>query len=132
MAKTDYKTVEDYLQAFRGEILDRLQIIRKIVLDTVSEAEETISYQILCFKYHGYLLYYCAFSKHISLSHPFSDAFWNQFKADLEEYKTSKAAIQFPHAQPLPEGMIKEMVTFRKQENELLAKTKIKQSSFKF
>lgn len=124
MAKTDYKTVEDYLQAFSGEMLDRLQIIRKIVLDTVPDVEETISYQIPCFKYHGYLLYYCAFPKHISLSHSFSDAFWNRFKADLEGYKTSKAAIQFPHAQPLPTAMIKEIATFRKQENELLAKTK--------
>lgn len=84
----------------------------------VAEAEETISYQIPCFKYKGYLIYYCAFPKHITLSNPYSEAFWEYFKADLEGYKTSKSAIQIPMAKPLPEKLIEKIVTFRKTENE--------------
>ncbi|HKG06516.1 MAG TPA: DUF1801 domain-containing protein [Pedobacter sp.] len=118
MAKTDYQSINDYHQTFSGEALARMETIRKIIHDVVPGAEETISYQIPCFKYNGYLIYYCAFPNHISLSNPFSAAFWEHFKADLEGYKTSKAVIQFPANKPLPEQLIKEIIAFRKKENE--------------
>lgn len=118
MAKTDYQSVDEYHEAFSGETLARMQTVRKIIHEVVPDVEECISYQIPCFKYNGYLIYYCAFPKHITLSNPYSMGFWEHFKGDLEGYKTSKAAIQFPTAQPLPEKLIKEIVTFRKKENE--------------
>jgi len=123
MAKTNYQTIDEYHQAFSGETLKRMQTIRKIINKAVPDAEESISYQIPCFKYHGYLIYYCAFPKHISLSHPYSDAFWEHFKADLAGYKTSKSVIQIPTDNPLPEALIKRIVTFRKKENEEKVKT---------
>lgn len=126
MAKTNYQTIDEYHQAFSGDTLDRMKTIRKIIKDVVPDAEEGISYQIPCFKYNGYLIYYCAFPKHITLSHPYSEAFWEHFKADLEGYKTSKAAIQIPADKPLPEKLIKRIVTFRKRENEENAKRKKK------
>ncbi|WP_057936132.1 iron chaperone [Algoriphagus resistens] len=126
MAKTDYQTIDDYHLGFSGEHLNRMQLIRKIIKDLVPEAEETISYQIPCFKYHGYLIYYCAFAKHISLSNPYSEAFWEHFKTDLQGYKTSKSVIQFPMEKPLPEQLIKKIVGFRKKENETKAKPKSK------
>lgn len=101
MAKTNYQSIDEYHQVFDGETLQRMETIRKIIHDLVPGAEECISYQIPCIKYHGYLLYYCAFPKHISLSNPFSQAFWEHFKTDLEGYKTSKAVIQFPTDKPL-------------------------------
>lgn len=118
MAKTDYQTIDQYHGAFTGEALTRMQTIRKIINEVVPEAEEVISYQIPCFKYHGYLIYYCAFPKHITLSNPYSEAFWEHFRADLEGYKTSKSAIQIPTDKPLPEALIKKIVAFRKKENE--------------
>lgn len=123
MAKSNYKTIDDYHQTFSGEHLNRMQIIRKIIKELVPETEETISYQIPCFKYHGYLIYYCAFTNHISISYPYSEAFWNHFRTDLQGYKTSKSAIQFPMENPLPEKLIKEIISFRKKENE--AKQKV-------
>lgn len=115
MAKTNYQSIDEYHATFEGETLKRLQTIRKIIKALVPDAEETISYQIPCFKYKGYLLYYCAFPKHITLSHPFSEAFWEEFGEELEGYKTSKAAIQLPITQPLPEKLIKKIVSFRKK-----------------
>ncbi|MFN3665136.1 MAG: iron chaperone [Sediminibacterium sp.] len=119
MAKTNYLTIDQYHAAFSGESLKRMQRIRDIINKTVPEAEECISYQIPCFKYKGYLIYYAAFANHITLSNPFSQAFLDTFKEDLKNYKVSKAAIQFPNDQPLPEKMIKRMILFRKKENEL-------------
>lgn len=118
MAKTDYRSVDQYHDAFSGESLARMQTIRKIIHDVVPDVEEVISYQIPCFKYKGYLIYYCAFPKHISLSHPYSEAFWEHFKADLEGYKTSKSVIQFPTDKPFPEALIRAIIAFRKKEND--------------
>ncbi|WP_353185245.1 DUF1801 domain-containing protein [Parapedobacter lycopersici] len=122
MAKTNYQTIDEYHDAFSGEALARMQTIRKIIRETVPDAEEGISYQIPCFKYHGYLIYYCAFPKHISLSHPYSDAFWEHFKTDLAGFKTSKSVIQIPTDKPLPEALIRKIIGFRKKENEEKAK----------
>src|SRR5688500_6332042 len=97
MAKTDYKTIDEYKSEFSGEQLERMQAIRNIIHEVVPGAEEMISYQIPCFKHNGYLIYYCAFPKHITLSHPYSAAFWKHFEADLQGYKVSKAAIQIPN-----------------------------------
>lgn len=126
MAKTNYQSIDDYHHAFSGEALARMQAIRKIVNKLVPEAEETISYQIPCFKYNGYLVYYCAFPNHISLSHPYSERFWEHFKTELEGYKTSKSVIQFPMDKALPEKLIMKIVAFRKKENEENAANKKK------
>jgi uncharacterized protein YdhG (YjbR/CyaY superfamily) len=118
MAKTDYKTIDEYHKAHVPESRARMQRIREIVHEIVPDAEETISYQIPCFKYKGYLIYYAAFAKHISLSNPFSEAFLKRFSTDLKKYKVSKAAIQLPADAPLPEELIKRIIKFRKEEND--------------
>jgi len=119
MAKTDYQTIDQYHAAFSGDTLVRMQKIRKLIKSVVPDVEECISYQIPCFKYKGYLIYYAAFAKHITLSHPFSQEFLDAFQEELQGYKLSKAAIQIPNDQSLPEEMIKRMILFRKKENEL-------------
>lgn len=123
MAKTDYKTIDQYHKNFSGDVLERMKTIRGIIHKIVPDVEETISYQIPCFKYNGYLIYYCAFAKHITISNPYSKAFWEEFKDDLEGYKTSKSAIQIPNDKPLPEKLIKKIIEFRKKEN-MAAKVK--------
>lgn len=118
MAKTDYKTIDQYHMAHPGEVVERMQAIRNAVHKAVPGAEEVISYQIPCFKYNGYLIYYSAYTKHISLSYPFTPAFLAHFKEELKNYKVSKSAIQFPHDEKLPIKLISQMIAFRKKENE--------------
>ena len=118
MAKTNYQSIDEYHNAFSPEVALRLQQVRNIIHDIVPEVEETISYQIPCFKYKGYLIYYAAFPNHITLSHPFSPAFLQHFHAQLANYKLSKAALQLPIKDPLPVDFIKAIIQFRKQENE--------------
>lgn len=122
MAKTNYQSIDEYHAAFTGETLQRLKTIREIIHAAVPTVEEAISYQIPCFKHHGYLIYYAAFPKHITLSHPYSQAFLENFKTDLEGYKMSKAALQIPTDKPLPEKLIKRIVLFRRKENEAVGK----------
>lgn len=117
MAQTDYKTIDEYHSAFPAEARKRMEQIRSVIKDIAPEAEEVISYQIPAFKIgKHFLIYYCAFTKHLTLSSPWSKAFLDNFEADLKELKVSKSAIQFPLSQPLPVDLIRQVVTFRKQE----------------
>lgn len=124
MAKTDYKTIDEYHNVFPAELQERMQSIRTVVHKIVPDVEEVISYQIPCFKYQGYLIYYSAYAKHISLSYPFSAALLKKFETELSKFKVSKSAIQFPNNEPLPLDLIKGIVEFRKKENEETVKAK--------
>lgn len=118
MAKTDYKTINEYHEAYPEDVQVRLQTIRELVHEVVPEVEEVISYQIPAFKIgKSFLVYYAAFAKHITLSSPWSDAFLAEFEKELKELKTSRAAIQFPNDQPLPLVLIKKILNFRKKES---------------
>ncbi|UII33165.1 DUF1801 domain-containing protein [Fulvivirga ulvae] len=118
MAKTDYKTIDEYHKAFTGDTLKRMQAIRELVHKVAPESQEVISYQIPAFKlgekYH--LIYYCAFSKHLTISSPWSEAMLKEFEAELKDYKVSKSAIQLPLDKPLPIDLIKRILQFRKKE----------------
>lgn len=124
MAKTSYQTIDEYNSTFPADVVERMETIRRIIHKVVPGVEETISYQIPCFKYNGYLIYYSAYTSHISLSSPFSQAFLEHFKDDLAPYKVSKSAIQLPNKEALPVQLIKKMIEFRKSENAAPAKKK--------
>lgn len=117
MAKTNFQTIDEYHGLFPVAIQERMEQIRNIVHTVVPDAGEVISYQIPCFKYLGYLIYYSAYAGHISLSYPYSNELLQAFKDELKNYKVSKSAIQFPHNKELPVKLIKGIVEFRKQEN---------------
>ncbi|WP_339701018.1 DUF1801 domain-containing protein [uncultured Roseivirga sp.] len=120
MAKTDYRTIEEYHKVFSGDTLERMQTIRELVHKVAPEVEEVISYQIPAFKlgdkYH--LIYYCAFPKHLTISSPWSEAMLKEFEVELKDYKVSKSAIQLPLGKPLPLDLIKRILEFRKKEFE--------------
>jgi uncharacterized protein YdhG (YjbR/CyaY superfamily) len=127
MAKTDYKSIDEYHKAFEGGALKRMGVIRELVHEVAPEVIEVISYQIPAFKIGDkfHLIYYCAFPKHISISSPWSEAMLKKFEADLKEMKVSKSAIQFPHDKPLPLDLIKRILVFRKKEFEAKPKKMI-------
>ena len=119
MAKTDYKNVNEYHQAFPKDIQERLQTIRTLVHQAAPEADEVISYQIPAFKMgKRFLIYYSAYAKHISLSSPWSDALLKEFAPELKGFTVSKSAIQLPNDKALPIDFIKRVLKFRKKEIE--------------
>ena len=119
MAKTDYKTINEYHKAFPAEIQKRMQAIRETVHKVAPEAEEVISYQIPAFKIEKFfLIYYSAYEKHISLASPWSEALLKEFASELKDLKVTKSAIQLPNDKPLSIDFIKRLVKFRKSENE--------------
>jgi uncharacterized protein YdhG (YjbR/CyaY superfamily) len=124
MAKLEYKSIDHYHKAFPAEIAQRMQQIRDAVHKVVPDAEEVISYNIPCFKYDGWLVYYSAYTGHISLSYPYSKQFLAEFAEELKAFKVSKSAIQFPNDEKFPIALITKMIRFRKKENEVAPKKK--------
>jgi uncharacterized protein YdhG (YjbR/CyaY superfamily) len=120
MAKTDFKSIDEYHENFSDEALERMNTIRALVHKIAPDAQEVISYQIPAFKIDQkiYLIYYCAFAKHISISSPWSEAFLKEFEQDLKGMKVSKSVIQFPLDEKLPITLITRILKFRKKESE--------------
>lgn len=108
-------SVEGYISGYPTHVQSLLREIRSIILTTVPEAEEMISYQMPAYKYHGALVYFGGFKNHIGL-YPTASGI-THFSQQLKAYTTSKGAIQFPIDQPLPKQLIKDIVKFRKKEN---------------
>lgn len=110
-------SIDEYLATVPSEeARTRLETLRSIVLEMVPDAEELISYQIPSFKYHGMLVGFAAY-KHFCSLYPLNGHTIKQFESELSDYKTSKAAIQFPHNKPIPEELVRRIVAKRVEEN---------------
>ena len=117
MAKTDFKTIDEYHSTFPAEDREKMQAIREIVHKVAPEAEEVISYQIPAFKIgKKFLIYYSAYANHISLASPWSEALLQAFATELKGLKVTKSVIQLPNSEPLPLDFIERLVKFRKDE----------------
>jgi uncharacterized protein YdhG (YjbR/CyaY superfamily) len=117
MAKTDFKTVDEYIGTFPKAVQDILEQIRTTIQKAVPAAEEVISYQIPAYKFHGWVLYFSAHKHHYSLSCPPPFTVFDVFKRELSPYEVSKSAIRFPMDKPVPVDLISEIATYRAREN---------------
>lgn len=124
MAKTDFKTIDEYIATQPDKTQEVLRLIRKTIHEAVPEAEEVISYQIPAFKFHGWVLYFSAYTNHYSLSCPPPFTIFEAFKDDLAPYEMLKSAIRFPLDRPVPVKLIADMAKYRAQENVALEATK--------
>lgn len=115
MAKTDFKSIDEYIETFPEDIQVILKKVRQIVHSAVPEAEEVISYQLPAFKYHGFILYFGAYTNHFSISAP--PPTFEVFKKELEGYEVSKSAVKFPYEKPVPVELISEIAKYRAKKN---------------
>lgn len=113
-------TVDEYIAAFPKEVQQLLLQMRKTIKAAAPKAEELISYGMPGYKYHGMLVYFSGFAKHIGFyAVPSGHA---AFKKELSGYKQGKGSVQFPLDKPLPLALVKKIVQFRVKENETKAK----------
>lgn len=116
MANTNFQSIEEYISTFPDDVQKILQNIRKTIQEAVPGAEEKISYQMPAFKYHGMLVWYAAWKKHIGL-YPKTPGIEVAFEKELSEYEKSKGTIKFPLDKPMPYGLIGKIAQFRAKEN---------------
>ena len=105
--------VDEYLRGLEEPKRGTLQALRSTILEIVPEAEEIISYRVPAFRVRGLTVAgFAAFRDHLSYL-PFSGSVLVQLADQLEGYTMTKSALHFAIDQPLPEALVKELITVR-------------------
>jgi uncharacterized protein YdhG (YjbR/CyaY superfamily) len=125
MAKTDFKTVDEYISTHPDAVQPTLQRVREAIRKAMPDAQEVISYQIPAYKVDGsVVLYFAGWKQHYSI-YPATDALLDEFKDDLAPYTVEKATIRFPLSQPVPVKLIERIAKFRVKETTERGKRKL-------
>jgi uncharacterized protein YdhG (YjbR/CyaY superfamily) len=116
MAKTDFKSVNEYIASKPSDVRPILKRVRSVIRKAIPAAEEVISYQIPVYKLNGVpVLYFAGWKQHYSL-YPASDALVAAFKDELSHYDLSKGTIRFPLSKPVPVELIERIAKFRAEQ----------------
>jgi len=116
-AKTDFRSVDEYIKAFPKDVQDLLEKMRQTIKKAAPGAVEVISYQMPTFKLKGKnLVYFAAFKNHIGF-YPVPSGV-AAFKKELSPYKQGKGSVQFPFDKPVPYDLVRRIVQFRAREQQ--------------
>jgi len=117
MAKSDFKSVDQYIASQPKAVQGLLERVRSTIRKAVPGAEEVISYQIPAYKLRGgAVLYFAGWKQHYSL-YPATAQLVAAFKDDLAPYEVNnKGTIRFPLSQPVPVKLIGRIAKFRAKE----------------
>ncbi len=107
--------VDQYIQAQPESTRALLTQLRAAIRRAAPGATEKISYGIPTFDYHGNLVHFAAFKRHIGF-YPAPSGI-EAFKDEVARFKHAKGSIQFPLTDPLPLALITRIVQFRVKEN---------------
>lgn len=117
------QTIDEYIAMQPEQFKSGLHELRSIIKSLVPGAEEMISYQVPCFKYHYMLVGIGVNKKYLSL-YPMSSALTKNIGDELKGIKISGTTLHFLPGEPLPKALIEKIVMARMQENELKATAK--------
>ena len=116
MAKTDFKSVDEYIASQPEAVQGVLERVRSTIRKAVPQAEEVISYKIPAYKLQGGpVLYFAGWKQHFSL-YPVTANVVAAFKDEIAPYLVKKATLRFPLAQPVPVKLIGRIAKFRAKE----------------
>jgi len=116
VAKTNFRTVDEYIAAQPMAAQTKLQRVRATIHKALPEAEETISYQMPAYKQRGKIvLYFAGWKEHYSL-YPAGQRFVDVFGDELALCTLSKGTLRFSLSEPVPVRLIKQIAQFRAKE----------------
>ena len=116
MAKSNFKSVDEYIASQPETVQGVLERVRNTIRKALPGAEEVISYKIPAYKLHGNpVLYFAGWRQHYSL-YPATDHIIAAFKDDLAPYEVNKGTIRFPLSQPVPAKLIGRIAKVRAKE----------------
>lgn len=97
------KAIDEYIAKQPAALRPKLLRLRNIILKNAPGAEERLSWGMASYYYHGMLANFAVFKKHYSLFlRPLILIRYNEL---LKDYKTTKAAINIPLDQELPQKL---------------------------
>ncbi len=116
MAKTRYKSVDDYIAAqplVNQAVLIR---VRAIISKALPKAQEVISYQIPAYRQFGRpVIFFAAWKEHYSI-YPATGNAVAVLKEELSGYEVSKGTIRFSLSKRVPARLIQRFARLRAQE----------------
>ncbi len=108
--------VDEYLRGVEEPKRSTLQMLRRMILEVIPEAEPVISYGLPAFRIQGETVAgFAAFRNHLSYL-PFSGAVLAQLADELEDYTMTKSSLHFPIDRPLPKTLVKRLIAVRLEE----------------
>jgi uncharacterized protein YdhG (YjbR/CyaY superfamily) len=115
-ATSQFTSIDEYIDSFPEEVGARLRAVRQAMREEVPDAEEAIKYHMPTFVFHGNLVLFAAWKKHIAL-YPVTTEMERAIPELLTYTTSGKGTIQFPHHEPLPLPLIRRIVAFRVAEH---------------
>lgn len=114
-----FASIDSYIAACDPAVQTLLRQVRDCIRAAAPAAMEKISYGMPTYFLRKNLVHFAAAKAHLGF-YPTPEAIVF-FAERLAPYKTSKGAVQFPYAQPIPFDLIAEITAFRvKSVQELL------------
>ena len=123
---TTYSNIDEYIASRPASVGGGLKQMRQTIKSAAPGAEETISYQMPAFRFHGIVVWFAATKEHYGF-YPGAGVI-AAFKGKLGKYNLSKGTVRFPLDKPLPLKLITEIVKYRVKEN--LEKVSMKKKPF--
>ena len=112
MAKTDFKSVDEYIAAQPAPVQVVLERVRSAIRKALPKAEEVISYQIPAYTLNGVrVIFFASWKTHYSL-YPAGPDLIAEFQSDLAPYEVVKSTIRFPLSKPVPARLIASIARF--------------------
>lgn len=108
-------TVEEYIASFPPSVRKKLKQIRSLIKKGPPEITEKIGYGMPSYAYHGVLLYFAAYEKHIGF-YAMPSAM-KKYADEIEKYDHSSGTIRFNIEKELPLKLIEKIIKFRIKEN---------------
>jgi uncharacterized protein YdhG (YjbR/CyaY superfamily) len=115
-------TVDDYIGGFPEPVRQKLEAVRKAIRAAVPEAVEKISYRMPAFDYQGILVYFAAFSDHISFF-PTAEGI-EAFREELGPHVKAKGTVHFSLDEELPLDLMARIARHRAAQNKLASEHK--------
>src|ERR1700722_2445002 len=105
--------IDDYLERLDEPKRSTLSQLRQDILAVIPNAEQCISYAVPAFKVGGRTIAgFAAFKNHLSYL-PHSGSVFPELTAELAGYERSSGALRFPVDQPLPPGLVQNLIAVR-------------------
>ena len=110
--------IDEYLSTVSDDARPTLEALRRTIKAMVPSAVEAIGYGMPVLKYQGRpLIYFGAWKSHCAIYGVNADG----LQDELAAYETSKGTIRFPLDKPLPEALLRTLVSTRIAEIEAAA-----------
>lgn len=116
MARTNFRSVDEYLKTKPAPARRVLRQVRAIIRRALPGAEEVISYQIPAYRLDGrVVVYFAGWATHFSI-YPVTGQLVKVLGMQITPYVASKGTLRFPLAKPVPAALIARVAKLRAKE----------------